>query len=77
MNHGVRKVNVRIMSDEEFMHVSIQRGVDFFDVTFPITKEVKFSYEKGIGTNFLSEDLSLQEFCDKFKNLFYDEKLKK
>lgn len=77
MNHGVRKVNVRIMCDEFTMHVSIQRNDEFFDVTFPITPEVRFSYEKGIGANFSSQDFSLEEFCTRFKTLFYDEKLKK
>ncbi len=76
MNHGVRKANVRIMCDEKFMQISVQRNDSFFDITFPITDEVRFSYEKGIGTNFHSEDLSLQEFCERFKTLFYDEKLK-
>ena len=77
MNHAARKVNVRIMCDEEFMRVSIHRNDEFFDVTFPITPEVRFSYERGIGANFSSQDFSLQEFCEKFKTLFYDEKLKK
>ena len=76
MNHAARKVNVRIMCDEEFMQVSIQRGIEFFDITFPVAKETRFSYERGIGTNFHSENLSLSEFCDKFKTLFFDEKLK-
>ena len=76
MNHAARKVNVRIMCDEFSMHISIQRNDEFFDITFPVTDEVRFSYEKGIGVNFHSEDLSLSEFCEKFKTLFYDEKLK-
>ena len=76
MNHAARKVNVRIMCDEKFMQISIQRETEFFDITFPVVKDTRFSYEKGIGTNFHSEDLSLSEFCDKFKTLFFDEKLK-